>query len=105
MPQRCCCDGYLTKDVELKYSEKGNPYAYLRLRIPAGYQKDGKDVADFISFKAFGKVAEDAGSGNEGDYCVVDFRLREEKQEVDGKPLYTRDAIVTAITIHQRSAK
>lgn len=99
MAQFCVWDGFLARNVELQYNSDGKAFAMLRLRCPAGFKKDGKDVADFLSFKAFDDVAEKAGAGNEGDAVVLWGRVRAwSKGEGDNKT-YGNDLICTNILI------
>jgi len=99
MAQLCVWDGFLARDVQLQYSPEGKAFAMLRLRSPAGFKKDGKDVVDFLTFKAFDEVAEKAGTGNEGDPVVIWGRVRAwSKGEGDNKT-YGNDLICTDIML------
>jgi single stranded DNA-binding protein len=65
-------EGTLGRDVELKTSRSGKPYASLALAVTTGKGDDGGEVTTWVRTTVFGEVAEEiAATVKKGDrvYC------------------------------------
>ena len=84
--------GNLTKDPNVRRSEKG--MAIARYTIAVG-RRGNKDEADFISCVAFDKSAEFAEKYfHKGMKIAISGRIQTGSYEKDGKKVYTTDVII-----------
>ena len=95
--------GRLTKDPEVRYSQKGNdPMAVPKYtlavdrRFSRGGNGSDQQTADFIRCTAFGKAGEFAEKYfHKGTKIAVTGRIQTgQYQDKDGKTVYTTDVIV-----------
>ena len=95
--------GRLTKDPEVRYSQKGNdPMAVAKYtlavdrRFSRGGNGSDQQTADFIRCTAFGKAGEFAEKYfHKGTKIAVTGRIQTgQYQDKDGKTVYTTDVIV-----------
>ena len=82
--------GRLTKDVEVRISEKGMAIARFTIAV-----NEGKDKTSFHDFTAFGKVAETlANHTKKGQMIFVDnATINNNQYEKDGVKHYTKELI------------
>lgn len=86
--------GRLTRDAEIRYSEKDNSKAIARytLAVDRRYKRDGDEqTADFISCVAFGRIAEFLERfGQRGIKFVIEGRIQTGSyKNKDGQTVYT----------------
>ncbi len=99
--------GRLTKDSELKYTEKQTPIATFSVAVERQYKNDkGQTEADFINCKAFSKTAEVINKyTKKGDLVGIIGNIQTGSYEKDGKKVYTTDVIVETIEFLQTKPK
>lgn len=88
--------GRLTKDVELRYSPKGNANARVTVAVNRSFKNaQGEYEADFIPVVLLGKNAEFAANNvGKGNRVAVVGRIQTGSYEgQDGKRVYTTDVI------------
>jgi single-strand DNA-binding protein len=69
-------EGTLGRDVELKTSRSGKPYASLALAVATGKTDDGSDVTTWIRATCFKELAEEiAATVKKGDRVYVEGTL------------------------------
>lgn len=81
--------GNLTRDVELRTNESGQPYAILRIASDRRYRApDGSSLTDFISIKVRGSLAERCARmaykgcklAVSGDFETITFEAGDDRQ-------------------------
>lgn len=94
--------GRLTKDPEMRFTTSGK--AVTRFTLANNKRKEGE--ANFISVKAWGKLAEIVGEHiNKGKLVCVQGRLETSTYEKDGIKHYQTEVIADYIKILERKAK
>lgn len=92
--------GRLTKESELKYTEKELAICEFSLAVDREYKKD---EADFIKCKTFGKLGEILNKyTKKGDLIAVSGRMQTGNYEKEGKKVYTTEVIVDSIKLLQQ---
>ena len=87
--------GRLTRDPELRASNKGTSICTFTLAVDRPRNKDGVKDADFIRCICFAKQGESvAYHKRKGEMLAVDGRLQTGSYEKDGIRHYTTDVIV-----------
>ena len=90
--------GRLTKDVDLRYTQSGTAMAFFTLAVDRGLSKEkrqqaestGQPTADFISCKAWGKVAETIGNYvKKGQRLLVQGSIETGSYEKNGQKIFT----------------
>ena len=85
--------GRLTKDPELKYSQKGTAYCRFTLAVARPFNKD---ETDFINCVAMDKTAEVmADYLRKGKRIAIQGRLQIGSYEKNGNTFYTADVMVS----------
>lgn len=85
--------GRLTKDPELKYSQKGTAYCRFTLAVTRPFNKD---ETDFINCVAMDKTAEVmADYLRKGKRIAIQGRLQIGSYEKNGNTFYTADVMVS----------
>lgn len=111
--------GYVTRDLDLKYTKAGTAFANFNLAVDRGMSKEdkskaesaGKSTADFISCTAWGKLAENASCYmGKGSQCVVLGKVQtgSYQDKESGKTIYTTDIVcenIEFITDPNREAR
>ena len=69
-------DGRLTRDIEVRYSAKGNAVASFSVAVNEKY--NGNETTTFVDVTAFGKTAESMPHAKGSLVCVVG-RLKQEE--------------------------
>lgn len=87
--------GRLTKDPEVRYTDKGNAVTKFTLAVDNSY----KDGADFIRITVFGKQAESVGKYMaKGRQCAVQGSLQTGSyKNKSGDTVYTFDVIANRV--------
>jgi single-strand DNA-binding protein len=90
-----CLMGRLTKDIELKQTEK-TAVARFNIAVNRQFKKEGEErQADFISCVAFGHTANHiAKYFNKGSMISVVGRIQTGSYDKDGQKVYTTDVVV-----------
>jgi single-stranded DNA-binding protein len=98
--------GNLYKDIELRYSEKGNAYGRIKLRVPRSYKPKGEEQTkvDWLQFTIFGKPAETlAQLSEDGDVLEIHARAESFKRDrPDGTKEYGIQLIAERTWNHTR---
>ena len=91
--------GRLTKDPEVRYTEKQTCVARFSVALNRGKDKDGKDLgADYPNVVAFGKTGEIIEKYfSKGKLIGISGRIRTDSYEKDGKKYYTTDIIADKV--------
>jgi single-strand DNA-binding protein len=109
MSQNSTYIGELVKDVDLKYSEKGTAYGWIRLKITRSYKRDSEKEAkvDWLQFTMFGKQVENLAQESEpGDVIEIHGRAESFKRDrPDGTKEYGIQLIVERAWNHTRREK
>lgn len=90
--------GRLTKDIEVRYTDKNMAVTKFSIAIDRGKDKDGNSYgADFPSCIAFGKTAENLGKYfKKGQRIAISGRIQTGSYEREGQKFYTTDIIVNS---------
>lgn len=90
--------GRLTKDPDVRYSQRNNPMAIARytLAVDRKFKRDGEPNADFINCIAFGKNGEFAEKYlRKGIKIAIEGRIQTGSYtNKDGVKVYTTDVVV-----------
>lgn len=98
--------GRLTKDPELRYSQKGTASCFTSVAVNRAMSKEkreeaeaaGQSTADFIGIKAFGKTAEILSNYfHKGNRIAVEGKIATGSYEKNGQTIYTTDVIVNRV--------
>ena len=91
--------GRLTKDIELKETSGGLPYARFIIALDRRKSKEGnKKNADFPSVVAYGKTASNLSKySGKGLRIAIRGRIETGSYEKDGKTIYTTDIIADQV--------
>ena len=92
-------NGRWTRDPEVKYSVEGMAVARGTLAVDRRGKKDSEQTADFISVKAFGKIAEHIEKWHhKGMKCVIVGHIQTGSYvNKEGMKVYTTDVIIDEI--------
>ena len=107
MSQSCSWTGRLVRDVDFRYSTKGDnkPFCFLKLAVPRSYRpKDGKDVkVDWLEFKCFGDEAEGLMDGVKGQLIEIHGHVENyTRAKEDGSKEYGHQLIVDRAWNHSK---
>lgn len=108
MSQSCSWMGRLVKDVDFRYSTKGDggkPYCFLKLAVPRSYRpKDGKEAKiDWLEFKCFGGEAENLSDAIKGQLIEIHGHVENYSRErEDGSKEYGHQLIVDRAWNHSK---
>lgn len=92
--------GRFVKDPTIRYTSDGKAVANFTLAVQDDYDTT---KANFISCKAFGKVAENIEKFcHKGELIGVDGKISTGSYEKDGKKIYTTDVICEKLTFTPR---
>lgn len=90
--------GRTTKDADVRYSQGDKPMAIasITLAVDRKYRKEGEQSADFISCKAFGKIAEVIEKYvTKGTKIAIVGRIQTGSYtNKDGQKVYTTDVMI-----------
>lgn len=87
--------GRITRDPEIRYTQNNNAVCAFTVAVN---RINKRDEADFISCKAWNKVAENLGKYvKKGDRVLVEGSITTGSYEKDGRKIYTTD--VSAWTV------
>ena len=92
--------GRLTKDIEIRYTQKGTAVASFILAIQRDIKNaDGVYESDFISCVAYNKTAETMGKYlTKGSQIAIDGRIQTGSYDgQDGKKVYTTDVVIEKV--------
>lgn len=93
--------GRTTKDVELRYSEKGTAVARFTLAINRRFNRE---KTDFLNCVAFGKTAElIAQYVKKGNRVGVSGEVQTDSYEKDGRRIYTTNIVVNEVEFLESS--
>ena len=99
----CTLLGRLVRDPEMRYTQgdQGTSIASFTLAVDRKYKKEGEATADFISCKAFGKVADIIGKYcNKGKQIALTGEIRTGSYtNREGNKVYTTDVLVTTVQL------
>lgn len=96
--------GHLTRDIEIRTSQKGNQWC----RFSLGINEEGGDKSESASFPTcvvFGGNAEKLVSAKKGDAVHVVGKLKTGSYEKDGVKHYTTDVQVSMLHWEPRKSK
>ena len=98
MLNRVCLVGRLGRDVELKKTGNGKPYAFFSLVVGRNFKTtDGQD-ADFITVVCWGKVAENTAQYcSKGSLVSIDGRLQTRTYENNGQKVYVTEVVADSV--------
>lgn len=91
--------GRLTRDPEVRYSDKGNSVARFAIAVDRQFKKENEQNADFINTVAFGKTAEFIEKYFfQGNRIVVEGRIQTGSYtNQDGQKVYTTDVVAERV--------
>lgn len=101
---RCCLVGRLTADPDVIYTQNQLAICSCTLAVDRGISKEdreaGKQSADFIRLKFFGKTAENFGKfHSKGSQVAVEGRIQSGSyKNQNGDTVYTTDVVVDRFT-------
>lgn len=92
--------GRLTRDIQVRKSDKGTKFAIISLAIPRSFKNmEGTYDTDFIDCIAFENIAENTSTYcSKGDIVGVKGRVQSRVVEKDGKKEYLMEVIAEKIT-------
>ena len=92
--------GRLTRDIQVRKSDKGTKFATISLAIPRSFKNmEGTYDTDFIDCIAFENIAENTSTYcSKGDIVGVKGRVQSKKKKKDGKKEYLMEVIAEKIT-------
>ena len=94
---RACLTGYLSTDVELKYTPADKPYARFSLATSETY--NGKVQTDFHRIVAWGKSAEACAKYLvKGQLVAVEGKIKYSSYEKQGRKVYTTDIVADKVS-------
>lgn len=95
----CVCR--LTRDPEIRYSQGDNPIAIASFcgAVDRKFKTNNEQTADFLNFKAFGKIAEIVEKyAKKGMKFIIEARVQTGSyMNKDGVKVYTTDFVVENI--------
>ena len=101
--------GYLTDDVELRYTGDGNPVAKFGMALNRRFRQDEelKQETTFIDLVAFNRTAEIAGKYlGKGRPVAVEGRLRQRTWETEGGAKRSKiEVVVSQLHLLPRNGK
>ena len=101
--------GYLTSDVELRYTSKGNPVANFGLALNRRYRQGDelKQETDFVDLTAFNRTAEVANEYlAKGRPVMIEGRLRYRSWETEsGAKRSKLEVVVNRLHLMPRNGK
>lgn len=90
--------GNLSRDPEVRYTQKGTAYARVGIAVNRPYSKDKEKATDFFTVVAWDKTAEFCGNYlKKGSRVVIEGRLQPNSYEKDGVKVSTVDIVVENI--------
>ena len=90
--------GRLTRDPNVKYTQRGKAYASFTLAIDRRKSGDGNPQADFIQCVAWEKTAEVISQYvSKGQKIAVEGRIQTRSYEKDGRKYYVTEVIVQSM--------
>ena len=101
--------GYLTRDVELRYTPNGNPVANFGMALNRRYRQDEevKEETTFVDLVAFNRTAEIASEYlGKGRPVAIEGRLRLRAWEDEGGAKRSKlDVVVNQLHLMPRNGK
>ena len=101
--------GYLTRDVELRYTPAGNPVANFGMAMNRRYRQDEevKEETTFVDLVAFNRTAEIASEYlGKGRPVVIEGRLRFRTWETEGGAKRSKlEVVVNQLHLMPRNGK
>ena len=101
--------GYLTRDVELRYTPAGNPVANFGMAMNRRYRQDEevKEETTFVDLTAFGRTAEIASEYlGKGRPVAIEGRLRFRTWETEGGAKRSKlEVVVNQLHLMPRNGK
>ena len=101
--------GYLTRDVELRYTPNGNPVANFGMALNRRYRQDEevKEETTFVDLVAFNRTAEIANEYlGKGRPVAIEGRLRLRSWEDEGGAKRSKlDVVVNQLHLMPRNGK
>ena len=96
---RVILSGNLTRDPEVRYTQKGKAYARVGIAVTRPYAKDREKATDFFTFVAWEKTAEFCGNYlKKGSRIIVEARLQPSNYEnKDGVKVNTLEIVAENI--------
>lgn len=90
--------GRLTKDPDIKITERGMTIARFSVAVDRQPDKDGNKGTDFISCVAFGKTADVIQRFlGKGSKVGIEGRIQTGKYDRNGETVYTTDIIINRV--------
>ena len=92
--------GRLTRDIQVRKSDKGTKFATISLAIPRSFKNmEGTYDTDFIDCIAFENIAENTSTYcSKGDIVGVKGRVQSSSYEKDGETRYSMDVIAEKVS-------
>ena len=96
--------GRLTRDVELRYTEKGLAVGKTCLALNRGKDRNGNDKGcDFVNVIVYGKQAETFSNfKHKGDLVLIEGRIQTGSYEKDNKKVYTTEVAADRVDFLSR---